>query len=570
MKYSISYDNPNTRYIDIEAEIQVNGEEKMHFQLPAWRPGRYELGNFAKNIQKWAAYDEKGAELNAQKRSKDLWAVDCMGAKRVIIRYNYFANELNAGSTYLAEDQLYMNPVNCLIYEESRMQEACYLALKLPKDYKVAIALEETEKNTFLAKDFDELVDSPFIASANIQYNSFELSGTTFYLWFQGEFKPDWFLLETDFMAYTKEQIKLFGDFPTKEYHYLFQILPHSAYHGVEHSASTVIALGPSYAILKKEGRYEDLLGVSSHELFHTWNVKRIRPVEMLPYNFSKENYTKLGYLTEGATTWYGDLMLYRSKVFDDVAFFRTFNQFLDRHFNNPGSLNLSVADSSFDTWLDGYVAGVPNRKASIYTEGALLTFMLDVEIRKSSKNKYSFDNVLRAFYNDFYKKGKGISEQDYKNVVEFFADKNLDEFFANYINGAKDYTELLKDGLDYFGLQFEKQATPLFHEAYLGIRLIENKVHSVFPGSPAEKAGVAVDDEIVIVNGLKVNKDLSSWLEYFKADTISMGAFDKTGRAKRIVVQLSTAIYYSKNIVSWKEDLTKEQEESRKIWRGY
>lgn len=568
MKYSISYDQASTNYINIEAEVQLNGEEKLCFQLPAWRPGRYELGNFAKNIQRWTAFDEKGKQLNVQKLTKDLWEVKCNGANQVTVLYNYYASELNAGSTYLSEDQLYMNPVNCLIYEVGRLQETCQLKLELPKDYKVAIALPETQKNVFHAKDFDELADSPFIASAAIQHHSFELSGTVFHLWFQGEFKPDWFLLENDFKAYTREQIKLFGDFPTKEYHYLFQILPHSAYHGVEHSASTVITLGPSYSVLKKEGRYEDLLGVSSHELFHTWNVKRIRPIEMIPYDFSKENYTKLGYLTEGATTWYGDLMLYRSKVFDDAAFFRTFNQLLDRHYNNPGARNLSVADSSFDTWLDGYSIGVPNRKASIYTEGALITFMLDVEIRRSSKNKHSFDNVLRAFYDDFYKEGKGISEEDYKNVVEFFADKNLDDFFANYINGAKDFTDLLTDSMNYFGLKFEKQPSPIFHEAYLGVRIIENKIHSIFPGSPAEKGGISIDDEIVIINGLKINDDLSSWLEYFKGDAISMGAFDKTGKAKRIVVQLSDEFYYSKSIVSWNADLTGAQEEARSSWR--
>ncbi len=570
MKYAVSYQNPNSHYIDIQVETQSTNRSQVKLQLPAWRPGRYELANFAKNIQKWSAKDQNGNVLLSQKLSKDLWEVECKGTSKVVVDYTYFANDLNAGSTFLDEKQLYMNPVNCLLYDVDNQQAESQLVLQLPEDYKVAIALPETAKNTFVAKDFDELVDSPFIASPYLKHHSFELSGTIFHLWFQGEFKPDWDLLEKDFVGFTKPQIELFGDFPTKEFHYLFQILPHSAYHGVEHSASTVIALGPSYNVLKREGRYEDLLGVSSHELFHTWNVKRIRPIEMHPYDFSKENYSKLGYLSEGATTWYGDVMLYRGKVFDDAAFFRTFNQILDRHYNNPGSSNMSVASSSYDTWLDGYVMGVPNRKASIYTEGALITFMLDVEIRKLTKNEQSFDDVMCSFYNDYYKNGKGVSEADYKSVVEHFASKNLDVFFSDFINGSKDFSENLEQCMEYFGLEFQMTPSATFHEAYLGVRIFDNKVITVFPNSHADLAGISVGDEIVILNGFKINDDLSQWLDYFKDAPISMGAFDQHGSAKRIMVTLTEDVYYSKNEVYFVDELTEGQKKNLKAWRKY
>lgn len=570
MKYTVSYQKPHLHYIDIELEVKVQKETTLKFQLSAWRPGRYELGNFAKNIQKWNAFDELGNELMSKKIKKDLWEVKVENSEIVKIRYNYFSHELNAGSTFLDEHQLYMNPVNCMLYVIGREEEQCFMKLILPEDYRVAIALDSNEDGDFIAKNFDELADSPFIASNSLQHHSFIEDETTFHLWFQGEFKPDWELLEKDFAAYTREQIKLFGDFPTQAYHYLFQILPHSAYHGVEHSASTVIALGPSYSILRKDGKYEDLLGVSSHELFHTWNVKRIRPIEMVPYDFTQENYTRLGYLTEGATTWYGDLMLYRSKVFDDAAYFRTFNQLLDRHYNNPGVNNLPVADSSFDTWLDGYVMGAPNRKASIYTEGALVTFMLDVTIRMSSKGERSFDDVLRTFYEEYFKKGKGITEQNYKITVEEKAGTQLDDFFDRYVNGSENYTEYLLECMKYLGLKWEKQASPLFHEAYLGIRLHEGKVFTVYPNSPADKGGISVGDEIVIINGLKVNNDLSDWLNYFKGEVISMGVFDKYGKAKHIKITLSETFYYSKNKMNWDENLSKEQRVARENWRNF
>jgi predicted metalloprotease with PDZ domain len=186
----------------------------------------------------------------------------------------------------------------------------------------------------------------------------------------------------------------------------------------VEHTNSTVIALGPSYGVMNNKG-YEDLLGVSSHELFHAWNIKTIRPVEMMPYDYSRENYSRLGYVAEGVTTYYGDVMLLRSGVFTEEQYLKTFNELLEKHFNNFGRLNLSVADSSFDTWLDGYKQGVPGRKASIYTEGALCAFMLDIIIRKNSNNKRSLDDLMRLLYEEFGKKQRGYSEGEYKSAAE-------------------------------------------------------------------------------------------------------------------------------------------------------
>lgn len=567
MKYSLSYQQPSTHYLNISLELDTKQAETIQFQLPAWRPGRYELGNFAKNIQKWEAQNESGKELEYKKLTKDLWEVNCKGSKKVIVKYNYFANDLNAGSTFLSEEQLYVNPVNCLLYVEGRIDEECELQLSIPNNYACAIPLPELGKNVFKAKNFDELADSPFIASPTLKHHEFKVEHTIFHLWFQGEFKPKWKQLEDDFVAYTKEQINLFGGFPTAEYHYLFQILPHSAYHGVEHSASTVIALGPSYNILKKEGRYEDLLGVSSHELFHTWNVKRIRPIEMVPYDFSKENYTRLGYLTEGATTWYGDLMLYRSKVFGDEEYFKTFNQLLDRHYNNPGANNLSVADSSFDTWLDGYTMGVPNRKSSIYTEGALITFMLDVEIRRNTNNKSSFDDVLRKFYTDFYKKGKGISEKDYKEVVEEIAQKELSSFFDNYVNGTADISSQLDESLNYLGLEKISKPSGKYEEAYLGIKQSTSQIIMVFPSSPAEKAGISIHDKVVSINGFQLKDDLSEWLEYFKGDQIKLELFDAYGVRKEVNIKLDEQSYFSVNRVSKLEKPTKQQIENRTAW---
>ena len=570
MQYTFSYEKPHQQYLNISLILDAKEEDALHFQLPAWRPGRYELSNFAKNIRSIEARDEKGNLLSVQKKAKDLWKVSCKKSKRVEVTYTYYANELDAGSTYLDEDQLYINPVNCLLYEVDRLEKRHELQLELPADYLIATSLQAKGKHHFQAKDYHELADAPLICSANLQMESYRIEETEFFLCFQGIFKPDWDLLKKHFYAFTKEQMKFFGGFPTKQYHFLFQILTKSKYHGVEHAASTVIVLGPAYSLLKKEGRYEDLLGVSSHELFHTWNVKRIRPQEMWPYDYTKENYTKLGYLTEGATTWYGDLMLYRSGVFDDEAFFRTFNQLLNRHFNNPGVLNLSVAESSFDTWLDGYVPGIPNRKASIYTEGALITFFLDVEIRKATANKKSFDQVLQLFYKEFYLKGKGISEENYRETVEEVAAKKMGFIFDHFIYGAKDFSKQLKESLDYFGLEMSRKPTAFFHESYLGLRLLEEKVFSVFPDSPADRAGFSIGDKPLHINGIEIEENLSEWLAYFVGEEVRLGVMRKDASYLELTLKPSQSqLYYANYEVSRLKKPNPEQKTAFKVWKA-
>lgn len=572
MQYTVSYQQPNTHYIDIELEVNGVEESSIQFQLPAWRPGRYELGNFAKNIQRWAAFDAEGRELLHKKLTKDLWEVSTNGTETVIVKYNYFANELNAGSTYLDASQLYINGVNCLLYVPNRINELCELQLEIPETYRVACGLKSLGGFAFEATDFHELVDCPLIASESLQNDSYTVDNTTFYLWFQGECKPDFDRLKKDFIPFTEKQMELFGGFPTPEYHFLFQILPHRAYHGVEHSNSTVCLLGPSYDVMKKGGMYDELLGVSSHELFHTWNVKRIRPVEMWPYDYSKENYSRLGYLSEGVTTLYGDVMLLRSGVFSEVDYFKTLNQLLDRHFNNPAISNLSVADSSFDTWLDGYVAGVPNRKTSIYTEGALCTLMIDSKIREATNHQKSFDDVMRIFNDEFYLNNKGISESDYLSTINKVAGIELRDFVDQYINGTADYTAELKNSLTFLGLDYQSLPSDSFCEAYLGLKLMDNhgslQVISVYPDSVAELAGIGLNDEVISINGYKAGADFNHWCSYFKEEQIVLGVKQNYDSINNMYIDLCGEVYYKKHLVQRLENATYEQQESFEKWK--
>lgn len=522
MKYIISYTKPHQHFIDIEFVSSVDKDETF-VQLPAWRPGRYELGNFAKNIQKWTPYDNKGNVLKFQKISKDCWKIQTKGVSELHIKYNYYAVDLNAGSTFLDGTQLYMNPVNCCVYIPEKMNEACEMELQLPKEYRVACGVKHNN-NVISCKDFHELADSPFIASASLKEHKISCGGKNFYIWFQGECKPNWDKISTDFIKFCNHQLEMMKQAPFETYHFLFQITPHRLYHGVEHTTSTVCALGPGYNLMKGD-LYEDFLGVSCHELFHAWNIKTIRPIEMQPYDYTKENYSKLGYVCEGVTTYYGDYLLFRSGVFNEDQYLKTFDERLQKHFDNFGRFNLSVADSSFDTWLDGYAPGIPNRKTNIYDEGNLLAFVTDMFIRKNSKNKNSLDDVMRELNEEFALKERGYSDQDYKVVVEKFAGVSYDDIFNNYINGIKDYESLLIDAMNYVGYELIKEPASKFNEHALGLKVngVEGicKVTAVYLNSVADLAGIGMNDDILSINKMQVKPDASGtnfteWCNYF------------------------------------------------------
>jgi predicted metalloprotease with PDZ domain len=579
MKYIVSYTNPHNHFVDIEFIAGSINSDKILLQLPAWRPGRYELGNFAKNIQKFGVFDENGKALNFQKKTKDSWEILTKGVSKIHVKYNYYAVDLNAGSTFLDASQLYMNPVNCCVFIPERINEECEMEIKIPHEYKVAIGAEFAPLSSgdgvgVRFKDFHELADSPFIASASLQHNKFVCEGIEFNFWFQGECRPDWAKLNTDFIKFCDHQLKMMKKAPFEAYHFLFQILPQRMYHGVEHVTSTVIALGPGYNLMKGD-LYEDLLGVSCHELFHAWNIKTIRPVEMQPYDYTKENYSKLGYVCEGVTTYYGDYLLFRSGVFNEEQYFKTFNERLQKHFDNAGRFNMSVADSSFDTWLDGYTPGIPNRKTNIYDEGNLLAFITDMFIRKNSNNKFSLDDVMRHLNEEFALKRKGYSDQDYKGLVEHYANQSFDDLFTNYFNGIYDYEPMLLEAMDYVGCELVKQNPVKYHEHALGIKTSDVggvcKVAAVYPGSTADKGGVSINDDILIINNIQVKPDssgtnFSEWCNYFSGKKIEL-TVSGNSLTKKIEIDPQPGKYYQTIKIKKQNQPTEEQIKNFELW---
>ena len=451
MHYQISIADTVNHFIQLNYTISQIHQDSIEVQLPSWRPGRYELQNFAKNVRCFIVFDEKGNEVTYRKITKDRWHIDTKGISAVRISYQYCANQPDAGACFVDENYLYINPVHCFMYTEGRADESYTLDFLLPDDYQIATQMRQSGKHQLQAASFDYLADSPLFASNTLQHHTFNVEQTQMHIWFQGQHPFDTARLIENTTSYTLKQIDVFGDLPCTEYHFLYLMHKTPARHGVEHLDSTVIAMGQTLDQTTEE-YYHDLLAISSHELFHLWNIKRIRPTDLLPYDFTKENYSTLGYVYEGVTTYYGDLILLQSGVWNWEQYAASFTGDLKRHTSNPGRFNYSVAESSWDTWLDGYVPGVIGRKVSIYIEGMIAAVIADICIIKNSNGKYSLCNVMQDLYQQYAKHNLGYNETIYRELLEKYAGKSFENYYRNFIWGKGELLKGLEEALDHVG----------------------------------------------------------------------------------------------------------------------
>ena len=473
-------------YIAVDAQLTNITTAEVELQLPAWRPGRYELQHFAKNIQRFTVVDRAGKPLPFRKVSKDRWRVQTNGATELTARYNYYGllpidAQLNAGSSFVNDTLLYANPVNLCLYADGRMDEPCTLTLHIPDNWTVATGLTQTDTRQWAASDFYELADCPIMAAPTMQHITYTVRGIAFHVWIQGGRRPDGELvfdpaqIMADFERFTERQLALFGEFPERDYHFMTIVLPVAQYHGVEHRNSTMLVLGPNTEDIP--GLYVDLLGVASHELFHAWNVIRIRPAELLPYDFTRETYFETCFVAEGVTTYYGDLLLRQSGVFDEVGYLNELQVILKRHFEQNGRAAQSLVESSYDLWLDGYEKGVPDRKVSVYQKGAIAALILDLHIRKRSSHAQSLDDVMRRMWADFGKPFRGYTLADYRAVTEAVAGEPLDWYYDSCIFGNQPLNDLLNEYLAWVGLRLIYESALLDAdgtEKPAGYRLLE------------------------------------------------------------------------------------------------
>ena len=566
---TISYEKPHQHWLNIELTFSGLTDETTYLQLPSWRPGRYELGNFAKNIQRFTITNDQGETAQFQKTTKDRWEVNTADTDTLKVSYNYYAAELNAGSTYLDDEQLYINFVNCILYQEGHTEEPYLVHLQLPNDYQVACGLKSPESHTLEAPSFYHLAESPLIASPTLTHWEYQVGDHRFHLWFQGNCVMDEQTTLDRFRAFTEDQIQMMGEFPAEDYHFLYHFLPYRAYHGVEHFNSTVIALGPSEQIVENSKPYLDFLGVSSHELFHTWNIIRIRPKEMFPYDYTRENYFPTGFIAEGVTTYYGDLFLVRSGVITKEEYFLELNKLFKRHFENFGRFNHSLVDSSFDLWLDGYSLGIPNRKVSIYVKGAMVSLILDLSLRNNTDQEHSLDTFMRYLWDFFGKAQRGYTLGDLEKLVGDLSGGQMDTYFERFIYGKEPLEITLNQLLYTVGCRLDITENALHSEGRFGFRAvnIEQKwiIQGIEPGSVADDF-LALNDEIVAINGIHIQDSLEELLVGQEEVVVTLL---RNQKLKTSSLPRRDDLYYKVYTIAQRDNATAEEKAAFQHWLG-
>lgn len=504
ISYQIGQFKPKQYSFQVQLRF-VAATDQVKLQMAYWRPGRYEGGNFARNIIGLEAQDDQGA-CKALKLESGVWEVNTKTGNEVQVCYTLYTRELTAGNTYADEEFLLINPVNSLIYVSGMEEAEISVALNYPESWKVATSMPRTDESNrrFDVKGVQQLLDTPIIAGEKMETVSYQDAGVTYYVHNCGEVAFDIDDMLIDFHAFTKAQRLAFGALPVPEYHFLNLMLPHRAYNGVEHEASTVITLGPAEKFNERKF-YKELLGISSHELYHTWNVKDLRPSDWTPYDFTKPNYSRLGYVAEGVTTYMGDYMLWQGRAFSDEEFLQEMATQVQKHMDNEGRFNLSLADSSVDTWIDGYGRGTPRRRVSIYTEGALLALTCDLWILSKTHGEKDLNTVMRNLFEKF-KGQQGFTESDYWSEMSAAAEMPWDELRDRVLDGRGHLIRYVELALAKVGLEIIANPSDKVWESAYGVSFLKVKdqwlVWNVLEGSPAEKAGLWFDDIVTEIAG--------------------------------------------------------------------
>lgn len=569
--YELSFPRPHQQIIEIALTYWADAGVA-HFRLPHWRPGRYELQNYARLVADVRATDEEGAPLICKKFQSHGWAVEVPAATQLRLRYRFFANQTDAGGTYLDARHLLFNGITCLMYPAQALEQPCQMKLHLPEAFKLSGGLNEKE-GAYHFSDFHTLVDSPFLAGPDLQHEALTLAAFPIHLWVLGDAHPDFERWKRDIEQYSRAQLEFWGSCPVEEYHYLYFMLPHRYRHGVEHHQSTVIVMGPGRNINQPEA-YQSLLEISSHEFFHTWNVKALRPADMWPYRYEEENYSALHYVTEGITTYYGDLMLWKAGIWGLDEWIKSINGELGRHYQTGAQEFISLTEASFDSWVNGYrIDGFPNRRISFYTKGYLVSMLLDTEIRRLTDHRASLDTVITELYYRVTGENRGYTRADYLSVIEGQTGHSFEAFFAQYIDGTQDLKPALQQLGQIYGLMMVDLEPVSPSLARYGLRTSTHEqgqvsVEQMYPGSPAEASGLMLGAELLAIEGYAVQGKLDELLHYLGERAVLRVQFRHMGRSQEVLLEASDYRYTSPQFVVMGQP-TPEQRQALACWQA-
>ena len=481
--------------------------------MPVWTPGSYLVREFARHVQDFSARDAAGRALRWEKTNKNTWRIVTGGAREWRASYRVYANELSVRTNQLNSDHAFWNNAALLMYLEGFLNAPSTLHIQAPQPWKIATGLPAAGKNTFRAENFDVLYDSP-VEVSNFKTISFAVKNVPHRIVIDGEGNYDPERMKRDVQKIVEASVELMGgEIPYRDYTFILHLRANTG-GGLEHLNST--ALGFRRFSFRPETNYRGFLGLVSHEFFHLWNVKRIRPDALGPFDYTKENYTKLLWVAEGITSYYGDLILRRAGLISEKDFLAETARAFQNFQRVPGRRVMTAEEASFDTWIKYYRQDENsiNSQIDYYDKGQILGLLLDLEIRKLSHNQKSLDDVMRALYTEFFKKDRNYTPADFQKLCEQMAGASLEDFFSRFVRGREEHD--YNRGLIAAGLRLDNSeasdGVKAVEKAYLGADLTQEgdrlMVTRVLEGSPAYLQGLNTGDQIVAFDNMRVTKD--------------------------------------------------------------
>lgn len=510
--YEISWKNPVNHLYQISLRTEKASGHHTDFKMPAWRPGRYILQNFAAAISKFEATDAQGNALEWHKIDKDTWRVSNPKDEEIVVKYLSYANIQEQASSYLGPEMAYFNPFTFCMYVDDRYEVPCTVTVpSMPQNWKVASQLIKTDKhNVFTAPSYHYLVDSPTILSPSLTQFTFKQDGVNYYVHFQGNYKvpPG---EEKEFITglgkIMREHTAVFGELPLQEYHFIYLLLPYNYRSATEHSYSAMYAVPET--VTANARALGELYSITSHEVFHLWNIKRLRPAPMVPYRYDKEAYTNLYWLAEGFTSYYDDLGITRAGLISEQQFLDDAGKLLGRIENSETAQFFSVDEISFDSWLytSRYVMPYING-GYYYDQGARLGLLLDLKLRDVSKGKVDLDAVMKHLYETYYKKDKGVPDDGVEKACTELTGTYFAAFFKQHAASAGPYD--LASIFEPLGLQINVTDEPNMGLRKIGIDRVEQvqggyAIVQQRPFSDCANAGIADRSIITKIDGKAV-----------------------------------------------------------------
>jgi len=550
IEYQIDNTNLDANFIRITISFETH-QTNPELKIAAWRPGRYMLQNYAANVRDWSARNENGNLLPVSKSGRNIWKIDAPAHSKITFSYLYYCRQMDAGGCWSDNKLFYINTIACLLAVDGQENMPCTLKLHLPESFKVQTGMPKESEYNYSVESFLALSDYPILASPDSTTLSYSVRDIPFYIHSTVDETHFPSGIVEDFKKFTEAQIADFGVFPEKEYHFLLLILPYQHYHGVEHRNSTVICLGPATDV--KEKLYTELVGICSHELYHTWNICKIRPAEMRPYNLFQAQYFKTGFIAEGVTTYLGDYYLGLTNVFSSEWYQEELNILLKRHFYSFGNYHLSIADSSADLWVDGYDAGIPNRKVSIYVKGAIVAFLMDTAIRKSSGNASTLRNFMRTLWDSFQTTQEGYTEASIAKLFHAFTSNKYIADYERWIYGLGDLKNDLTEAFHYLRIPAQEEAHSNFFARHFGLLCDAHyTIQSVDPASPYVNQ-LGKGDKILRINNTPVSECIMEELEALHVLFIDCTNGIQTSKVE---LKCSTNLYFKTLQIQFAEEV--------------